>query len=531
MSGGSSKDKLPGVPIYRSNPGLLPINSRSLGKFVIDFYQDLGFRNIYFAINAEDFDFAVGEFGNYKEFLRIIPIEDSKNVTDTLEKAMVEVNSEEVIVNLVTTIPKELLKETNTYCVDIEEKIVENWSAVNLSGAGSRFISKFDQGSQSGHAFSGVFRLSSKSLKALLPAIEGKDRSDLLSVIVKVSQTTDMKPVQLEWYDCGHIQNYYSTRRKIFGSRFFNSISLDENRGILSKRSTQKDKLKREINYQRLLPDNLKIYFPRVLTESETPKEYRVDMEFYGYPALAEILLYWDLSPSLWKTVFDRLGQVLNNFYQEKQAVESAAWRSIYVDKVTDRVTEFKTQIDSELAKLFFSEKLLLNDDPLMSWSEIEPQLQVWLSKIKNHSDEVVVHGDFCLNNILCDPFAGIVKLIDPRGSFGTDRESIAGDRKYDWAKLGHSFVGKYDYIVNDLFELDQIGNSFYLKTFDRPWQKYVETLFVENSKKFGIDNKVLSFIIGTLFVSMTPLHSNSLRRQKAFYLTGLKFFTTAMKE
>src|SRR5437868_7125085 len=105
LSGGSSRDKIPGFPVYRSSPAFLPINSRSLGKFVIDFYLAEN-TAIYMALNSSDFKAAQEEFACYDQRIELIDVGETTSVIATLEKALDSVAESDVVVNLVTTIPK-----------------------------------------------------------------------------------------------------------------------------------------------------------------------------------------------------------------------------------------------------------------------------------------------------------------------------------------------------------------------------------------------------------------------------------------
>ena len=63
------------------------------------------------------------------------------------------------------------------------------------------------------------------------------------------------------------------------------------------------------------------------------------------------------------------------------------------------------------------------------------------------------IHGDFCFSNLLYDCKVRLVKMIDPRGEFGVP--GVFGDRRYDLAKLAHSYAGGYDFIVADQFSVE----------------------------------------------------------------------------
>jgi hypothetical protein len=252
-------------------------------------------------------------------------------------------------------------------------------------------------------------------------------------------------------------------------------------------------------------------------------------MEFYGYPTLAEVMLYWNLPSSLWISVFERMSGILNLFKQRPAAqVPAGVWREMYAVKVRGRVEEYLSSLAPEISARLTGGKLSLNGTELSAWPDISRGLDRAADSLANTKDFVIVHGDFCFNNILCEPYMGLVKLLDPRGSFGAGAVGIYGDRKYDWAKLGHSVVGRYDYIVNDLFHLEGDGREFEMQIFDRDWQSDLEGMFWDQCEKEGLDFKQISFIMGTLFLSMTPLHRGQHKRQLAFFLTGLKFMTEA---
>ncbi len=65
------------------------------------------------------------------------------------------------------------------------------------------------------------------------------------------------------------------------------------------------------------------------------------------------------------------------------------------------------------------------------------------------------MHGDFCFSNITYD-FAIIrIKTIDPRGLTPNNELTIYGDTQYDIAKLSHSVLGLYDWIIAGYYHVD----------------------------------------------------------------------------
>lgn len=131
-----------------------------------------------------------------------------------------------------------------------------------------------------------------------------------------------------------------------------------------------------------------------------------------------------------------------------------------------------------------------------------------------------IIHGDFCFSNILFDVNNQIVRLIDPRGSFGA--KGIFGDPRYDIAKLRHSLSGCYDYMTADLFELRQTGDSFQACFFMDEAQTSIRQPFDNLVLQNGFLLDEIKFIEGLLFLSMPPLHYGHPERQKIMYLTGL---------
>lgn len=536
LSAGSSKEKMPGVPVFKTSPAFLPINSRSLGKLVIDFYLSENIQKVYLVINDTDYQAATEEFGCFGDSIQILSVSDSHSVVDTIEKILPRVSENDLIFNIVTTLPKVVIATKN--CIGINETTtgIEGWAGVKLQGSGPStemtFITKKESFGQVGYSFSGIFRADKADIATAIKTVQGDARKDLISIISNIHKVKPMSLVHYSWSDCGHPQNYFKTRASIFGSRFFNSISLDTENGILTKSSSNKLKLQREVDYVNALPEDLMVFFPRILKVQDDGAKAKLQMEYYAYPTIAEIMLYWDLPVSSWTDIFSKLSFTLNKFSSHKGQLKSGDWFEMYVTKVRERIEAFKKQLsDEELKRLFTEKEILINDKTYNSWATIDQDLEAVCKLIEKSEDCTVIHGDYCFNNILCEPYVGLIKLLDARGSFGEQLVGIYGDRKYDWAKLGHSVVGRYDYIVNDLFKADFTGNGFTLRTFDRPWQTKLDELFWLSFNQTKLDSGLIKFIIGTLFISMPPLHAENRKRQTAFFLKGIEFLNHGLAE
>ena len=132
-----------------------------------------------------------------------------------------------------------------------------------------------------------------------------------------------------------------------------------------------------------------------------------------------------------------------------------------------------------------------------------------------------ITHGDYCFSNILFDTMNFVFKLIDPRGRFLNS--TIYGDPRYDIAKLRHSAVGLYDFIVLGFYNLRQKSDdAFEFKIFADTnklvLQPYFDSLVVE----YGFALHQVKVIEALLFLTMIPLHGDDIKRQKAFYITAI---------
>jgi hypothetical protein len=136
-----------------------------------------------------------------------------------------------------------------------------------------------------------------------------------------------------------------------------------------------------------------------------------------------------------------------------------------------------------------------------------------------------IIHGDLCFNNILYDISSGVVKLIDPRGEFGGSARTIYGDVRYDIAKLRHSFCGNYDSIIEGDFDLTHDGGGAFRFLVYKDHQHEREVIFDDVIRRFGYRADQLRFIEALLFLSMIPLHADSLRKQLAFFVTAILKF------
>ncbi|MBQ4404078.1 MAG: phosphotransferase, partial [Selenomonadaceae bacterium] len=204
-----------------------------------------------------------------------------------------------------------------------------------------------------------------------------------------------------------------------------------------------------------------------------------------------------------------------------------AAVRSMCVDKTIQRLDKLRLNDDF---KNFFTQKVIVNGKTFRSLDEILALLPAQVERLLFENVEEyfsVIHGDLCLPNILVEEEHKFLRLVDPRGKFGDF--DIYGDWRYDLAKMLHSLEGNYDFIIADKFKVNVQGAAIdyeFALDFAQIREKFFE-VFAGQLKNLP----ALRLIEATLFLSMIPLHADSLSRQQVMLARGVELFEAVMEE
>lgn len=193
--------------------------------------------------------------------------------------------------------------------------------------------------------------------------------------------------------------------------------------------------------------------------------------------------------------------------------------KDLYTAKTLARLEQYDPSI--------LSSKFTLNDIILPSIKNIITSCEVSVSE----SDLRVIHGDMCFSNIILDDinsddFDTHLYFIDPRGLYRTSNgvlNSCIGDYKYDLGKLGHSIIGDYDLIKNDLISATKQNNNY---TFYLESTSYKNTIKEYYWELVGKENKDLYYnIMINLFLSMVPLHYDNRFHQHTMIANALRLY------
>jgi hypothetical protein len=196
-------------------------------------------------------------------------------------------------------------------------------------------------------------------------------------------------------------------------------------------------------------------------------------------------------------------------------ATARAHFESLYVDKVRQRLGALDRERVAQL------DEMLRAGTSFGSLREIE---ELYFDLLAPFGEalpdyECVGHGDLCFSNILYDQRIRLFKLIDPKGA--SSLEAAYTDPLYDYAKLSHSILGGYDFIVNDLYEV-AVGRDLTLRrhTADGDFEPFAAS-FVEALESRELDVARIRLYEASLFLSMLPLHRDRPRDLLAFVLVA----------
>jgi dTDP-glucose pyrophosphorylase len=328
-----------------------------------------------------------------------------------------------------------------------------------------------------------------------------------------------------EWFDFGNADNLVAARQHLLQPRYFNVLNIDPVLGTITKISQYNDKLHDELDWFLALPDELKVLTPRIVSHRKDDGQLQIVQEYYGYPTLAELYVYGELHPDTWASILRRVLAIHREFKKHKGMLESKHIEAVYIDKTCERLQSLMN--DKIWQALFDAKTITFNGRTLRGWKLIQGDIKSMAQKLAHNAQVSVVHGDYCFSNILYDLGNQIVRLIDPRGSFGV--KGIYGDPRYDIAKLRHSICESYDYIVTDMFELQERDGQYETRIYHNGLPQVLGALFDQAVTEIGYELNEIRLIEGLLFLSMLPLHKDQLRRQKMMFLTSLSLLNEVL--
>jgi hypothetical protein len=308
-------------------------------------------------------------------------------------------------------------------------------------------------------------------------------------LVVKLSEDKLVEAYDsFEWLDFGHTLTYYNSKKYFLETRFFNT--LETNGGFIVKSSKDVFKMWVEFNWLRAFKKDYPTNIPFVEDFKIKGDVASYSLEYINNPVLSDIF------------VFGKLGK-----HAQIRILEA-------INKLLKKIRSVKTENHFEAN--FMKEKLLLRRDQIIEVFKKNGKDSLVANKFiddnitfyskTNISQQVLMHGDLCFSNILFNFSTFEPILIDPRGY--TNREegfSMYGPLNYDLYKLAHSYVAGYDFVISGFYE-----HSY----FDISGMRDRLDIFCQI---FKCDHTEIKMGMQNLFISMLPLHSDSIQRQANF--------------
>lgn len=330
------------------------------------------------------------------------------------------------------------------------------------------------------------------------------------------------------WVDVGHLDTYYQNKRDSLSVREFNSIDVATN--TITKSSEDGDTLRNEISWFKKLPKQLRPYVPQIYDHSDSYIDPSITMEYIGYPTLSDIYIYGSHGLHLWSNIYGSLFTLLERFQEFQLETNpdeiTKTLEQMYYQKTVDRLS--RAREIAGLDPFFELDEIIINGETYPTVPVILDTLADRLSAsgLLERDRLNVIHGELCFPNVLFDVRNNIPKLIDPRGSFGP--HTIYGDYRYDLAKIRHSVSGHYEFIINDRFDVSVSDEQVSFETHSDPVHDRREELFDEQLKQEYTDDFTdVKLLESLLYLSMVPLHDDSIKRQQCMLAIGIAKFAT----
>lgn len=350
-------------------------------------------------------------------------------------------------------------------------------------------------------------------------------RGDFVSAIKKYASKSVVKMQEVDsWLDLGHVNTYFKSRALITTQRSFNSLSVSN--GVVRKTGLPSKKIKAEANWYRMIPPAIRRFTPQLIESGQDEGgNYYYSIEYLSLSPLNEIFVHGRNPTFFWKRIFDLQLRVLSELRAsghgwgfDNSMIEIDS-KMLYEEKTLRRLDEFSASSSFDINKSLSYEGVEVGSLMTMIDACIND-----VSRLK--VVPAILHGDLCFSNSLYDSRSNAIKLVDPRGLNEAGELSIFGDQKYDLAKLTHSVIGLYDYIIAGKYTLQWSPDNNITIDFRMDERLLaIQKIFFEVEFIPGISVKEIMPVVVLLFTSMLPLHADRPDRQKAMIANALRIY------
>ncbi len=373
------------------------------------------------------------------------------------------------------------------------------------------------------NVYAGFFSFSSQLL--LVKSIT-EQHNDFIAGVQCYNEVRPLEKIVSEnWMDFGLVNTYYRSISNLTTQRAFNSMNID--RFSIRKSSHDVNKMKAEANWIQSLPKGLRHYAPAIWDCGVQGEMGFYEMEYYYLSSLANLYVFCRHPQFVWDDILNACQEFIADCSairpRDAATVQELARcnNELFMDKTLKRLSQYERQQGISL-----DHPWVINGVKTPSLSRIVEETGEMIS-VDRSEFVSLMHGDFCFSNILYDFKSRSVKVIDPRGVDNKGHLSIYGDMRYDVAKLAHSVLGLYDFIIGGRYDYHEqsshdIKLDFQITDEVQATQRHFKTMLFAGHT---IDELNVYPIMIHLFLSMLPLHNDNVDRQKAMLANALRLY------
>lgn len=119
-----------------------------------------------------------------------------------------------------------------------------------------------------------------------------------------------------------------------FTTRAYNKFEYNSKTRASIIKSSKEDRLLGEIEYYQNLPKELQVYFPRLLNSSIKDSVYFMELEYYAYGNLGDVMTAQDYNSDFWSKAFKFIFSYIDN-YKESTTILASKEDSLlmFIDK------------------------------------------------------------------------------------------------------------------------------------------------------------------------------------------------------
>ncbi|HIF9133600.1 TPA: capsular biosynthesis protein [Photobacterium damselae] len=343
---------------------------------------------------------------------------------------------------------------------------------------------------------------------------------DFIEGLNRYNNEISLTPVLTDkWLDFGHVNTYYRSKAKFTTQRAFNEliITLD----WIEKSSYKTEKIKAEANWFENLPANMRNYIPQYMGSYLNNSKFSYRLEYLHQTALNELYVFSKLPTSSWNNIFKSCIGFIKDCESNlaPEATNYSKLEHLFGSKTSLRLSEYCNVRNITLDTAW------LYDGYSVTLSEILALSEQWLPE-NDVMKPSILHGDFCFSNILYDFRTNRIKTIDPRGLTHVNEQSIYGDIRYDIAKLSHSILGLYDWIIAGYYDVNIEEQNIFFNIIENKQLEEAQQTFINLiSAEFKLSPMNLYAMQIQLFLSMLPLHSDDEMRQDALFANAFRLY------